>query len=66
MKVLSEALSIDHVQVWRVLTGGRTPRIGCLLAMHENLGADTNVVLSRSPAAKWFRPLTRRRVPEWE
>ncbi len=61
----ARALCIDHAQVWRVLTGERTPGIGFLVAMHENLGADLNVVLTRDPPRKWFRPLSRTPAFEW-
>lgn len=66
MAAFSRALRVDDGQVWRVLTGERTAGIAFLLAMHKNLGADLNIVLATDPSRRWFRPLSRRPVFEWE
>lgn len=59
----ARALRVDHAQVWRVLTGERTPGLLLLTAM-QRLGADLNVVLTRAPPRKWFKPM--RPAFEWE
>lgn len=60
----SRALRIDHAQVWRVLTGERTPGLGFLIALHRRLDADLNVVLTKDPPPRWFKPM--RPAFEWE
>ncbi len=62
--VFARTLRIDHAQVWRVITGERTPGPLLLTAMHRRLGADLNAVLTKDPPRRWFKPL--RPSFEWE
>jgi hypothetical protein len=61
---LSRALHIDHAQVWRVLTGQKTPGLRFLIALHRRLGADLNVIPTKDPPRRWFKPM--RPAFEWE
>jgi hypothetical protein len=61
----SRALGIDLAQVWRVLTGERTPGLLLLIALHEGLGADLHQVLGKDPPKRWFKPLAPKRRVEW-
>lgn len=60
----ARTLGIDNAQVWRVITGERTPGLLFLTAMHKQLGVDLNAVLTRDPPRKWFKPL--RPAFEWD
>lgn len=66
MPAFAKALGIDQAQVWRVLTGERTPGIGFIVALRAGLGLDLNQVLTKDPPPKWFRPLARRPAIVWE
>jgi hypothetical protein len=63
-RAFARALGVDYAQVWRVIIGERTPGILFAVAMHERLGADLNVVLTKDPPPQWFKPM--RPAFEWE
>lgn len=61
----ARALRIDVAQVWRVLTGERTPGLLLMVALHERLGADLHQVLGKDPPRRWFQPIKPKRSVEW-
>jgi len=63
-RAFARALRVDYAQAWRVITGERAPGLLLLTVMHERLGADLNVVLTKDPPRRWFKPM----LPafEWE